>query len=65
MPKTTTVRLTEKQLKQGKIGYHGIKREIATLTKELKSGTLDRKRLESGLRKLATHHRNIPAHPCD
>jgi len=63
MSKTTIV-LTEKELKDAIKGVHGLAREIATLKKRVKAGTLDRNRLESGLKILSGNLRRIPPHPC-
>jgi hypothetical protein len=60
-----TVTLTESDLKKTIKGYHGIKQEIANLTKELKAGTLDRKKLEAGLTKLKKSVGMLAPHPCE
>jgi hypothetical protein len=63
MAKTKTVEYTEEDLEQGRKAFHAIEEDIENLKKELKAGTLDRKRLESGLERLDRHVEEIPDHP--
>jgi signal transduction histidine kinase len=63
MPKTVV--FTDTDIEKGKKAIRGIAKEIRNLTKELKAGTLDRKKLQSGLKKVDTYRTRIPHHPCD
>lgn len=62
MPKT--VQFTDQEIERGRKAIRGIREEARNLTRGLKAGTLDRKKLVSGLKEIEKRTAKIPDHPC-
>jgi signal transduction histidine kinase len=50
------------KVRKTKTALRKAEKEVRKLLKELRKGTLDRMNLESGLKKIRRHVRNVPPH---